>query len=63
MPSPEDILSIDSDDIATFIQTHAAAKTLSALIQHLNDLLIAGDTVASDHAARALRHLGFPEYA
>lgn len=63
MPTPEDILSIDRAKIAEFIQDQAAAKTLSALVKHLNEVLIAGDEAASQMAGRALRHLGFPEYA
>lgn len=63
MPSSEEILSIDSDKVAAFIQQHASAKTLSALIKQLNDALIAGDAAASQMASRALQHLGFPEYA
>lgn len=63
MPSPEDILSIDRDHIAAFIQDQASAKTLSTLMKQLNDVLIAGDEAASQLAARALQHLGFPEYA
>lgn len=63
MPSPEDILSIDSSKIADFIQDQAAAKRLSVLVKQLNDLLASGDTAASPLAAQALRHLGFPEYA
>lgn len=63
MPSSEEILSIDQDHIADFIQEHASAKTLSTLMKQLNDALIAGDEAASQMAARALQHLGFPEYA
>lgn len=63
MPNPEDILSIDSENVAEFIQEQAAAKTLSALIHRLNELLIAGDAASSRLAALALNHLGFPEYA
>ncbi|WP_166486050.1 hypothetical protein [Jannaschia sp. CCS1] len=63
MPSPEEILSIDRDEIAAFIRDQAAEKTLSSLVHQLNEVLIAGDAAASQLAARALRHLGFPEYA
>ncbi|GAB5448589.1 hypothetical protein [Gymnodinialimonas sp.] len=63
MPSPEDILSIDRTKVAAFIQDQASAKTLSALVKHLNELLITGDAAASQRASRALQHLGFPEYA
>ncbi|MBY4894847.1 hypothetical protein KUL25_18980 [Rhodobacteraceae bacterium N5(2021)] len=63
MPSPEEILSIDREKIAAFIQDQASAKTLSPLVKQLNELLIAGDEAASHLAARALRHLGFAEYA
>ena len=63
MPSPEDILSIDREEIAGFIQDQASAKTLSPLVRQLNEVLISGDEVASHLAAQALRHLGFPEYA
>lgn len=63
MPNPEDILSIDRAEIADFIQDQASAKTLSPLVKQLNDLLITGDEDASRLAAKALRHLGFPEYA
>lgn len=63
MPNPEDILSIDRAEIADFIQDQASAKTLSPLVKQLNDLLLTGDEAASRLAAKALRHLGFPEYA
>lgn len=63
MRSPEDILSIDHEEIAKFIQDQASAKTLSPLVRQLNDALITGDEGASHLAAKALRHLGFPEYA
>lgn len=59
MPSPQDILAIETDQIADFIQRHASAKTLSPIIKRLNADLMAGDKIA----ARALEHLGFPEYA
>lgn len=63
MPSPQDILSIRSDQIAAFIQEHTAQKTLSTLVKQLNDMLMYGDEAARHLAARALRHLGFPDYA
>ncbi len=63
MPSSEDILALGRDQIATFIQDHASAKTLSELIKRLNEELIAGDAAARELAARALQHLGFVEYA
>lgn len=63
MPSPEEILLIDRESIADFIQKQATAKTLSALVKQLNELLIGGDEAARALAARALQHLGFPEYA
>ncbi len=63
MPSIHDILSIRTDQIAKFIQEHASAKTLTPMMKHLNQQLTAGDAVDSREAARALEHLGFPEYA
>lgn len=63
MPSPKDILSIDSADVAKFIQDQAAAKKLTPLIKSLNKLLEASDEATRNMAARALSHLGFPEYA
>lgn len=63
MPSPEDILSIDRAHVAKFIQDQAAAKKLTPLVKSLNKLLEAGDEASRNMAARALRHLGFPEYA
>ncbi len=63
MPSSEDILALGRDQIAKFIQDQASAKTLTDLIKRLNEDLIAGDAAARDLASRALRHLGFVEYA
>lgn len=63
MLSPQEILSISSDKIAEFIQDQVSAKTLSALMKYLNEQLLVGDQGTSDLAARALEHLGFPQYA
>lgn len=63
MPSSEDILSLGRDQIAAFIQDQASARTLSDLVKRLNEELMVGDATAQDLAARALRHLGFVEYA
>ncbi|WP_224813659.1 hypothetical protein [Hasllibacter sp. MH4015] len=56
-----EVLSLDADKIATFIQEHATARTLSDVVRRLNDELIAGDQTASEMAAQALQHLGFVE--
>lgn len=58
---PEDILSLPSDGIATFIREQASARGLSPLMRRLNDDLMGGDPSASELAARALQHLGFVE--
>lgn len=63
MPSPEDILSIDRAQVPQFIRELVSEKTLSTLMQQLNELLIAGDEASRELAARALQHLGFPETA
>ncbi|MBF9043453.1 hypothetical protein HKCCE4037_08950 [Rhodobacterales bacterium HKCCE4037] len=60
-PSPKEILQIDGDRIADFIQFHASQRTLSGLVKCLNDDLMGGDERASDMAARALSHLGFAD--
>jgi hypothetical protein len=63
MPSSQEILSLGRDEVAPFIQDQTSARTLSALIKQLNDEMMAGDAAARDLASRALRHLGFVEYA
>ena len=60
-PSPSDILALDRDRVAEFIQQHAGTRTLSGIVKQLNEDLIAGDETASEMAARALSHLGFSE--
>ena len=56
---PEDILAISSDGIAAFIRERAGSRSLSPLMQRLNQDLMSEDPTASETAARALRHLGF----
>lgn len=63
IPKPEQILSIRTEKMGDFIQYHAATKTLSRMVRHLNRDLMAGDATAQDMAARALRHMGFPIHA
>jgi hypothetical protein len=58
---PEDILSISTDGVASFIREKASSRSLSPLMRKLNDDLMGGDPSASELAARALRHLGFLE--
>jgi len=62
-PSPEEILSVTSDNIPAFIQRHADAKTLSEIVKRLNQDLMMGDETVSGVAARALHHMGFVESA
>jgi hypothetical protein len=58
---PEDILSISSDSVASFIRDQASSRSLSPLMRKLNNDLMGGDPSASALAARALKHLGFLE--
>lgn len=60
VPNANDILSISDDGIARFIRDHASARTLSTMMKELNNDLLSDDIAASELAARALRHLGFP---
>ena len=62
-PSPKDILSVDTDSVADFIQHHAAARTLTPMVKRLNDSLMCDEPTARQLAAQALHHLGFVEYA
>ena len=62
-PSSREILQIEVERIADFIQHHANEKTLSGMIKRLNEDLMGGDETASDMASRALSHLGFAEIA
>lgn len=55
----EDILSIEQDRVAGFIQEQANARTLSQTVQSLNSALLSKDQTASAMAAQALKHLGF----
>lgn len=63
MPSSQDILALTRDQVGAFIQDMTSERTLSQLVMRLNEELLAGDAAARDLAARALRHLGFAEYA
>ena len=61
MIEPEDILRISSDGVPAFIRDRAHARSLSPLIQKLNNDLMGADPLASELAARALKHLGFSD--
>lgn len=63
MPNSQEILLVERDRVAAFIEKHAHAKTLSKIVRNLNTDLMNGDERASDMAARALHHLGFVQDA
>jgi hypothetical protein len=56
---PEDILTISSDRVGSFIREQVEARNLSPLMQRLNRDLLGKDPTARAMAARALKHLGF----
>ncbi|MEM7720839.1 MAG: hypothetical protein AAF376_00560 [Pseudomonadota bacterium] len=60
IPKAIDILTISDDSVAHFIREQTSARTLSTIMKDLNNDLLSDDVTASDLAAKALRHLGFP---
>jgi 3-methyladenine DNA glycosylase AlkC len=58
VPTANDILRVQPQAVAAFIQQHTATKTLSRIVKQLNRDLLDGDAATRAMAARALDHLG-----
>lgn len=60
VPTAQDILSLNDESIAGFIQTQAKERQLSLIMRNLNRDMLGADAEARALAAQALERLGFP---